>query len=320
MPGNPNYSTDVLTATVELYLSRKPKDAIFQKVTVLDVLNKRAKIARRGGIKLLEPLMYAKSSSGGSYSGYDVFDVSPQEGLTNAEFQWKYYYWTVTISGQEELENAGEAEMLNLLQAKINQAELSMQDLLGQHVFLDGTGNGGKNLTGLALMVDNAGTYGNIARASNAWWAAQENGSSVALTPAGSNGMRRMFNDCSYGQMTQTPNLIITTQEGFESYEALMDSNMRYTNTGEANVGYAKPSLMFRDAQLFWDDYCQDGHMYFLNTSFINFVVNPERDFKVTPFKVPANGDSKVMQILFAGNLTCSNCRHQGKFTALTNA
>lgn len=320
MPGNPNYDTDVLTATWNVFLSKQPKDAIFQNLALLDVLNKRAKTRRKGGLKLLEPLMYAKSTSGGSYSGWDTFDISPQEGLTNAEFLWKYYYWSVTISGQEEQENAGEAQQIDLLESKWDQAKLSMVDDIGRDLFLDGTGNGGKNITGLALMVDNSGTYGNIARASNSWWSSQENGNAVALTVAGANGLRRMFNDCAFGQMKRTPNLIITTQILFEAYEALMDSNMRYSNTGEQNVGFANPNLMFRNAPMFWDDYCQSGHLYMLNTEYIKWIVNSDRDFVPTAWKVPTNQDGKVAQILFAGNLTASNCRHQGKFTALTNA
>lgn len=317
---NPNYSTDVLSATLEVFLSKQPKDAIFQDLALLDVLNKRAKTKRKGGLKMLEPLMYAKSTSGGSYSGWDTFNVAPQEGLTNAEFLWKYYYWSITINGQEEQENSGESAMLNLLEAKWEQAKMSMVDDIGADLFLDGTGNGSKDVTGLALMVDNAGTYGNILRSSNSWWASQENGNAVAITAAGANGLRRMYNDCSYGRQKRTPNLIVTTQEGFESYEALMDGNMRYSNTGEENVGFKAPNLMFRNAPLFWDDYCQDATLYMLNTDFIKWIVNSDRDMTPTPFKVPTNQDGKVAQILWAGNLTCSNCRHQGKFTALTNA
>lgn len=320
MAGNPNYATDVLSATLEVFLSRQPKDAIFQDLALLDVLEKRAKTKRKGGLKLIEPLMYAKSSSGGSYSGWDTFDVSPQNGLTNAEFVWKYYYWSITINGQEEQENAGESAMLDLLEAKWEQTKMSMLDAIGADIFLDGTGNGGKKITGLALMVDNAGTYGNIARSGNSWWGSQENGNAVAITAAGANGLRRMFNDCSFGKMKRTPNLIVTTQEGFESYEALMDSNMRYSNTGEENVGFRNPNLMFRNAPMFWDDYCQDATLYMLNTDFIKWIVNSDRDMTPTPFKVPTNQDGKVAQVLWAGNLTCSNCRHQGKFTALTNA
>lgn len=320
MPGNPNYATDVLTATLEVFLSKQPKDAIFQDLALLDVLEKRAKTKRKGGLKLLEPLMYAKSTSGGSYSGWDTFDVSPQQGITNAEYLWKYYYWSITINGQEEQENAGEAAMIDLLETKWEQTKMSMVDAIGADLFLDGTGNGSKKVTGLALAVDNAGTYGNIARSSNTWWQSQENGNAVAITPAGSNGLRRMFNDCSYGKQKRTPNLIVTTQEGYESYEALMDTNMRYTNTGEENVGYRNPNLMFRNAPMFWDDYCQDGGLYMLNTDFLKWIVNSDRDMTPTPFKVPTNQDGKVAQILWAGNLTSSNCRHQGKFTALTNA
>lgn len=317
---NPNYNTDVLTTTWEVFLSRQPKDAIFDAIPLWDVLNKRSKITRRGGTRLLEPLLYAKSTSGGSYSGWDPFNIAPQEGLTNAEYQWKYYYWTATINGQEETENSGEAQMINLLEAKYDQAKMSFVDVLGRDIFLDGTANQNKAITGLALAVDNAGTYGNINRATSTWWQSNENATAVAITPAGANGLRRMFNDCAYGQQKRTPNLIITTQLGFESYEALMDANMQYTNTGEQNVGFSNPSLMFRNAPMFWDGYCQAGHLYMLNTDFLKLVINPSRDLTPGPWKPADNQDGKRVFIYWAGQLVSSNGRHHGKYTNLTNA
>lgn len=319
MAGNANYNTDLLATTFELFLSKQPKDAIFNDLVLFDVLEKRAKIKRKGGIKLLEPLMYAKSTSGGSYSGYDTFDVSPQEGFTNAEYSWKFYEWSISISGPEELQNAGESQMIDLLEGKWEQTRMSMQDKLDQDSFLDGTGNNSKELTGLALMVDNAGTYGNIVRSTNTWWKAVETAAGGVLAVSGSAGMRRIFNDASLGKAKRTPNLIIGTQIEFEAYEALMDANMRFTNTGEQNVGFSNPNLMFRSAPLFWDEYCQSGVMYFLNTEFMKLVVHEERDFKTSEWKKPVNQDAKVAQIFFAGEMVSSNCRHLAKLTGITN-
>ncbi len=319
MPGNPNYDPSLLATTFALFLERQPKDAIFNDLALYDVLEKRGKIKRKGGIKLLEPLMYAKNTAGGSYAGYDTFDVSPQEGFTNAEFAWKFYEWTISISGPEELQNAGESQMVDLLEGKWEQTRMSIIDKLDQDAFLDGTGNASKEITGLAAMVGNSGTYGNIARATNVWWKSQVTAVGGALAVAGANGLRRLYNDCSLGKMKRTPNLILTTQIVFEAYEALMDANMRYTNTGEENVGFKSPSLMFRGAPMFWDEYCQSGVLYMLNTDFFKICVHEERDMKPTEWKKPVNQDAKVAQIFFAGELVCSNARHLGKFTGLTN-
>jgi hypothetical protein len=276
--------------------------------------------------------MYAKSTAVGSYSGWDALDTSPQQGLTNAEYDWKQYYGTVAISAQEELQNQGPAAQLDILKARFEQAKMSLADAMNADMFLDGTGNNSKDITGLALMVDSAGTYGNIVRSTNTWWSANETAVGGALAIAGSTGMRRMYNDCSLGRGRMTPDFIVTTQIGYEAYEAVMDPNMRFSNNGDQNVGFKNQNLVFRNASLFWDDYCQSGIMYFLNSKVMRLVVMPGRDggvnsgedrdrgdFRTEPFQTPINQDGKVAKFFWMGQLTSSNCRHLGKSTGLTN-
>ncbi len=306
MAGNANYSTALLTTTFERFLSKTAADAIFEDLALFEWLNGNGGVKRRadGGLKLLEPLMYGKNSAGGSYDGYDTFDVSPQEGFTNAEFEYKQYYQTITISGREEEINDGEAKQLDLLKLKWDQAKMSLRDTLNTDAFLDGTGNSSKNITGLALMIDSAGTYGNIARSTNSWWAAQETAVGGALTIDGSTGMLKMYNDCSLGKKRMVPNAILTTQTIYEAYEMQMAPQIRYQTSGNANATFSNDNLRFRNATMFWDETCQSGIMYFLNSRVMQFVLKQGRDFKTRAFKVPANQDAKVAQILFMGFFT----------------
>lgn len=335
MAGNANYNTDELSATFEIFMSDKPSDVIFGDLVLWEVLGKHNKVTKRGGQKILEPLMKAKSTAVGSYSGYDTLDIAPQEGLTQAEFNWKWYYGTVAFSNPELLQNRGDAQKIDLMEARFQQAKMSLADAMGADMFLDGTGNGSKDILGLALLVDSAGTLGNIARSTDTYWASQETAAGGVLGIAGSTGMRRMYNDCSLGRGRQTPDVIVTTQIGYEAYEALMDPYMRFTNNGEQNVGYRNQNLRFRNASMFWDDYCQSGVMYFLNRDFLRLVVMDQRgeggvstrddgkgdrgDFRVGPFEQPINQDSKVAKFFWGGNFVISNCARQGKLTGLTN-
>lgn len=76
-----------------------------------------------GGTNIVEPLIYGENSTVASYSGYDTISLTPQSGITAAEFDWKQYAASVAISGIEEAKNNGEQAMVNLLEAKIMQAE-----------------------------------------------------------------------------------------------------------------------------------------------------------------------------------------------------
>lgn len=331
---NSNYGSDILSSTFEVFMRNQPTQTVFGDLVLFDYLGSHDKVTKKGGQKVTEPLMYSKSSAVGSYSGWDTLDVSPQTGLTVAEWDWKQYYGTVAINSQEELMNRGPAQIVDLLKAKFMQAKMSLADKLDSDAFLDGTGNSSKDITGLALAVDSAGTYGNISRSAQTWWGSIETAVGGALAVAGATGMRRIWNDCSLGRGRVTPDGIITTQAGFESYEALMDANMRFFTNSDKNVGFRNLNLMFRDAPLFWDDYCQSGTMYFLNSNYLRIAImdprdgglnksddgNDEGDFRTEPFEKPINQDGKVAKFFWMGQLTSANCQRNGKLTGITNA
>lgn len=328
---NSNFPGDILASTFNNYMRSRASDAIFGDIVLWKAIKAKNGVTKKGGAKILEPIMYRKSSAVGFYKGYDLLNITPQEVVTLAEFDWKYAYGTVTISWEEEQKNSGEAEKLNLLKARLHQAETSLADELNEALFLDGTSSDAP--IGLALAVDSTGIYGNISRATNSWWAAQETAVSGVLTLGGTTGMRRMYNDVSLGRGRVTPDLLITTQAIYEAYEAMLDPLMRFSNTGAQNAGFAKQNLMFRDASLNWDDYCQSGVLYFLNTDFLGLVEDPSRQasvesgddrdsgsFRMEPFMKATNQDARTAKFFWTGALVGRNCRHQGKLTGITNA
>lgn len=320
MAGNANYSTDFLTVTLENYMRGKASDTIFNDLPLIEWLNSKGSVKRReaGGVKLIEPLMYAKNTTVASYRGYDRLDISPQEGLTAAEFEWKQYAGSIAISGFEERVNTGRAAQVRLMDTKWQQLRMSFMDDLNTDCYAAGTANGGKDMVGLSLMVDSTGTYGNIARATNSWWAAQETAVGGALQIYGSTGMQRMMNDCAMGRGTMMPELLLTDQSVYEQYESLMAPYMRYTIASEGNAVFQSDSLMFRKARMMWDHACTSGVIYFLNSKVITFVVDEERDFKVRGFQEPNDQDAKVALILWMGALIANNCRHLGKLTGIS--
>ena len=320
MAGNPNYLTTLLTTTLEIFLDKTPKDAIFNSIPLLDQLQKRGKKMNEGGTTWLVPIMYDDNDTGGSYSGWDTLNISPQEGFTNMQVGPRYYHWALAIDGQSLSENDGPARMVNILSTKWMQLEKSARNDINTALYGDGTGNNSKDLQGLALLVDAAGTYGNIARASNSWWSAVETAVGGSLQITGQYGLRRLYNDVSSGQGSETPDMYLTTSVIHEAYEALMDPYMRYTNRGTMDVGYDSTALIFKGKPMYWDDACTSGVLYALNLDYLSLYVRSGRDFNHTEFQKPINQDGQVAHVFWAGNLVCQNCRHQGKQTGITNS
>jgi len=276
-----------------------------------------------GGERIVEPLMHGRNSTARSYDGYEDLDTTPQTGIDSAEFNWKQYSVSISISGKEERQNAGTSRIINLLEAKTTQAEMSLTQVLSEGLFSDGTGNSGKNLTGFAAMISSSGTYGGISSSAQTWWKANSDANSEALGLA---KMRSMVNSSSVGGKNP-PTLIVTTQALFEAYEALF-TNVAISGGGShfsteasgkkqmADGGFE--SLSFKGIPIVWDEQCPTGTMYFLNSKHMKLVMHKDANFKTTDFVKPENQDARVAQILVMGNLTCNRRKSFAVLSAKT--
>jgi hypothetical protein len=266
-----------------------------------------------GGTKIVEPLIYGKNSTVASYSGYDSLALTPQEGISAAEYDWKQYAASIAISGIEEAKNNGEQEIINLLEAKIMQAEESMRESFNQMFFADGTGNSGKDWNGLGNLVETGNTVGGInsATSGNEFWRSYEENTATALTLA---QMSTAYNSVSVGN--DHPDTLLTSQTLFEKYEALLQPNLRYTDTKTADAGFQ--NLLFKAAPVMYDVHCTAGVFYFLNTKYLTLVGHSDKWFAQTDFIKPEDTDARYALIMCYGNLTCRNRAKQGKLTAKT--
>ena len=264
-----------------------------------------------GGTKIVEPLIYGQNSTVGSYSGYETLSLTPQEGISAAEYEWKQYAASIAISGIEEAKNNGEQEIINLLEAKIMQAEESMRESFNQMFFADGTGNSSKDWNGLGNLVESGNTVGGINSSTYTWWQSKEENTSAALTLA---QMSSLYNSVSVGN--DHPDLLLTTQTLFEKYEALLQPNLRYTDTKTADAGFQ--NLLFKAAPVMYDVHCTAGVFYMLNSKYLTLVGHSGKWFSQTSFVSPEDVDARYALIMCYGNLTVRNRAKQGKLTAKT--
>lgn len=309
-----NYDA-LLTTTMSAY-RKTLEDNIFKGNPFLYWMGaKGRKIYQDGGHQLLVPLMYGKNTTVKTYSNYDELDVTPQEGFTNGIYPWRQIAGSISISRMEERKNSGQAKILDLLESKIMQAEKSMIEEINRQLFLDGTGNGGLDFYGLALLVEEGSAWSTVAgidRTAETWWRNYWK-STGSFAANGRADMRTAYNSTTRGN--QHPDIIITTQTVFEFYEALLVQNERFTQKETGDGGFE--SLKFKGATIFYDDYCTAGFMYFLNSEFIEWRVDKQTDLITTPFVRPSNQDARVSQILLYGNLAISNAARQGVLTGI---
>lgn len=347
---NTVYYDQLLTTTLMAY-RKTLYDNIFRDSAFLAYLRMTDAVVKQdGGERVALPLMYGKNETVATHGGYEVIDTTPQEGFTTAFMEWAEIAGSISISRKEERQNSGEGRLLNLLEQKIKQAEMSMTEYLNESLitgevssstFVPIQSAGGAN--GVAPLhywfrkapatdPTRGGNCGNISGASYDWWRHRVADASSGSTPTGGVfglsvstyagllvALRRMYNYCGRGSGGY-PDLVLFDQVSYETYENSLDTKIRYTNTKMADMGF--DNLKLRGATCIWDEDVPDvengsdtittGNATFINTKFYNLVIDSETDIVTTPFVEPENQTAKTAKILFMGNTCVSNMRKHG--------
>jgi hypothetical protein len=316
VPGNVNFDS-LLSTTLDNY-RKTLTDNIFKSRPLLWWLTEKNSVRKlSGGVSIVEPLIYAEGQAG-SYGEWDAIQIVPQEGISAAEYPWRQLFGTIAISGLEEAQNNGEEQVINLLRAKVMQAEETMKSKLNKMLYADGTGNSGKDFLGLNALIKATGIVGNIDPTGNAWWASVAMSGTTPLMPKG--GLRALlgtaYNSASNGN--DVIDGVFTNQHDYETYEAELTPNIRYQDVKSANAGFT--SLMFKQAPIYWDRDCPAGTAYGLNSKYITLVGHSQRWFKQSPFSdglsAAAGGNATTVDARYSiitsyGNLTVNNrARH----------
>jgi hypothetical protein len=309
-----------LVATTLAYRTKKIADNVRNHNALLTWLEMKGNTKPVDGGRLIyEPLSFTGNGNGGFYSGYDTLPVSAQDVISGAEFNWKQYAVPVLISGLEEMENSGEEAVLDLLEGRMQVAEATMANDLTVGCYSDGTGSGGKTITGLDAAVPQdptTGTYGGINRAtaSNAFWRSQLYDPSVTPTATTIGAyMNALWALCLRG--TDRPQLIMAGSTIWATYMSSLQTLQRFTTPEKAKLGF--PTIQYMDADVVLDTVSGvvATDMYFLNLDYLKW--RPHKRRNMVPLdpkrRYAVNQDASVQILAFMGNLTCSGSRFQGR-------
>jgi hypothetical protein len=311
----PNVS-DIITTTIE-HRSRKIADNVTKNNALLMRLSQKGKMRTFSGGRLIyEELSFAENANAGWYSGYDLLPVAAQDVLSAAQFDIKQAACPVVVSGLEMLQNAGPEQMIDLIAARIDVAESTMKNLVAGGIYSDGTGSGGKEITGLNAAVPfdpTTGVYGGIDRLTWTFWRSKiRNVANVATIQADMNNL--------WGQLVRgadRPDLIPMDNVVWAAYLASLQAQQRFAGTEVGKLGF--PTLKYMDADVVLDGgiggFCPAGTAFMLNTDYIKFRPHSARNFvPLSPNKrYSINQDAEVQILAWAGNLTTSGAQFQGR-------
>lgn len=305
-------------------------DATATATPFLAILKKKGRYRPYSGPAIEEKIIYNRPT-GGHYSHYDILATPPADILTKAEWTPKQAYVPVVLSGRDIIDNMGETQVFDLLKGTIDAAKSSAQEMIYQDLFSDGTGDGGKQLTGMRAMLPDdpaIGTYAGIDRSQWAFWRPGQYDLSdgdvpgyTTLTPDTVMPiLRAVIAKHSIG--TKGPDLLLASPEWAAAVHARLDAIQRVTAQGDtASLGFNTIKLNIGGRTVEFAEESGIGSampantLYMLDTGSFSLRYHPSRNWKVDEARKPLNQDAIVQFILFAGEFTMNNARFNAKIT-----
>ena len=300
---------DNLYTSTNNIVRKKAEDVFFKSRALWQQIAKRGNTRSETpiGTYIGIPLEYADNETVTAIGKGGTVSLADTEFLTEAKFDWKYIVGNITRYYQDEKQNRGRAQILNLVSAKLKNCRKSIEKKLNTDAFGDGTGNSGMTIGGLDEYIVEApatGTVANINRASYDWWRNQYlDLSAKEISVYLVDYMRILFNDCSVGAGVDSPNFIITDQGSYEDYMGEADEIHRLVNKDLYDAGF--PNVEFMGQPLTWDAACKENSMYFLNLDYTQ-VITDTVNFEMTD-RMENSSPSKIFSNQLGEPVLCMN-------------
>ena len=315
---------ELLTVSIDSR-RRKLSDNVTDNTALLYRLKSKGKINRvSGGNSIFEELEYTENETYKRFSGYEVLDIRPSNVMTSAKYDWRQVSVAVTISGLDQLKNAGKERMIPLLARRISNAEKTMINGLSGDLYSDGTADGGKQVDGLQLAVDTSpatGVYAGINPANNAYW---RNYAASTAPDLSDDTIKQIMmlawvNTC---RNMDKVDLIPCDNTYYRAYWKALQDQQRFTSAKMGRMGFT--NLKFDTADVVLDGgvggSCPANRMFFLNTDYLHWRPHANADMVSPKKRMATNQDAEVRLLLWAGNLTTSNRFLQGVLSGTVTA
>src|SRR5512139_1140087 len=246
-PASFTYEFDEILSTTLMEHQPTLYDNIFSAIPFFWWMHeKNRKKTIDGGERIVVPLQYGKNTTIKSMtSSYSIVDTTPQDNITSCYYLWKEISGSITISHADLRKNSGKHKIIDLLQAKSDEATLSFQEELTGQLLKIITSSPAADLDSLLLFVQKtpsgASTVGGIAQATYAWWRNQVKESSGSNFSGILTEMANLYNTCSKGAgqgRRDFPDMILCDQQYYELIEAAYRDKTRIYDTKAADLGF----------------------------------------------------------------------------------
>ena len=301
--------TDIIATTMDAWIEKGVAfDNIFKAHPLLEWLKTNTKLDKQGGEKISVNLEYGKAPVE-AISGDDTYTLSKTPIIDKGIDEWRTVITNVQFNFEDKMKNRGEAQIVDLIEKRLENAEKSVAEQLEEWFFDAQTS---KQPNGLLDIASATGTFMGIPRSTYTWWKGVVKGDCTTPATLTLPLMANTYNTVSGG--TELPDFIITVQDLFEKYEALCQLYLQISNTKVGDAGFME--LAYKNATMRFSGFGEDDKMFFLKSPYLYLVSSPDGFFWRDEFQKVSNKLVWNAPIVFWGNFMSSNCRRQGVLCA----
>lgn len=259
-------------------ISPKVVDTVLTSNVLLQTLQSR--LVRRTGKNVQYPIRVTKQGNAKSFDGFDLLNTN----YTNNNVKFSHLFRNVSIpivlADTDVASSEGEQAIIDFITMKTQEAAQELAEYVGDQIYGDGTGNGGKDLLGLAAAVKTSGTYGGLDYGTYTTLQSTVD-SSTALSALTLAKLDEMYSALKSGN--NVPTHIFTTKAIFTKLKSIIAfSNVAigqpFVTQGSAGAGSLIPNAMgglqgnFGFTELYYngmpiiqDERCPSGRLYMMN-------------------------------------------------------
>jgi len=224
----------VFDARVSTYVQETLLPKVVDNVLGSNVLTTRliANAEQGRSTSVEKAIKWKESGAFTSFAGLDTFTASPLNTKIKLSYEMAGVRVPMAISGMEEVaaKTAGDNMSTDMVVAVLEESEMELISGLGNIMYGDGTGNGGKDPNGLGAIIDdgtNVDSIGNQSRATYAVLKAKMTNLSDGILTM--NRMSTLYSDVSSGTGMTTPTLTVSNDTAWDLYEQLLAPQVQHT-------------------------------------------------------------------------------------------
>lgn len=255
------------------------------------------------------PVRYAGNASAGSYAEGDSGAGAGNQGFKKAFLGWKLNKVEVEVSGLAQAIGDNGGMIVPALRTELDLGLSDVRGNINSQLVSDGTGNSGKDITGLFAAIADTGTYAGLDRGTYTWWksyVSANGGTPRNLTEELVRTVKSTV-EARGGRVTA----IYAGSSQWYRYGDLLRAERRQQNPTSLTGGYQ--ALDFEGVPVIKVPGYPQTRMDFVNEELLEYMVL--KDFEAKP--MAKTKDSDVIWVTHYSQLVCRNPYRMGSLQDL---